>query len=381
VPKLETFEFEALQPLTGWDAGPDPRGESADPSLIDTDKERPKPGRVLKGHCPHAVKFIRQLADKLRFTVNALAAFSTQETREVAKMAAELPGRDRPDEHIATFRTLLAMGPPISEWRVSHVPMFLALGDWYRLGCPVIDLVPDFFQSVAVTDFGDASEEQGVYPFYNYMIRLPENQFIKSRVMFVYQAFRTWDKGMSPDGKHELVAGYRRRISLASPPGVPDASIFTEWNEDASFGRILQESVHKTDKEAPLHDPTTDHARLAMARRIMVNTTLYISSSGGLPPPGQKLLGPDVPVEREHRELPRFRVGRPIKLQPQLREALAGMGTGTGWKLGSRFIVRGHFRNQAVGKGRAERKRIWVAPFWKGPSNITEALQREFVVE
>jgi hypothetical protein len=30
-------------------------------------------------------------------------------------------------------------------------------------------------------------------------------------------------------------------------------------------------------------------------------------------------------------------------------------------------VVRGHWRDQPCGPGRAERRRKWIAPFWKGP--------------
>lgn len=34
----------------------------------------------------------------------------------------------------------------------------------------------------------------------------------------------------------------------------------------------------------------------------------------------------------------------------------------------SRWLVRGHWRNQAHGEGRSDHKRIWIQPFWKGPA-------------
>jgi hypothetical protein len=40
---------------------------------------------------------------------------------------------------------------------------------------------------------------------------------------------------------------------------------------------------------------------------------------------------------------------------------------GTGRKLDVRFLVRGHWRNQPCGKGRRDRKLIFIEPFWKGP--------------
>lgn len=48
--------------------------------------------------------------------------------------------------------------------------------------------------------------------------------------------------------------------------------------------------------------------------------------------------------------------------QDAVREAAKG-------QLTRRFIVRGHWRNQACGVGRAERKMRWIAPFVKGPED------------
>jgi hypothetical protein len=41
--------------------------------------------------------------------------------------------------------------------------------------------------------------------------------------------------------------------------------------------------------------------------------------------------------------------------------------SGSTYKLRTQHIVRGHFRNQACGPKRSERRRIWIVPFWKGP--------------
>jgi len=44
-----------------------------------------------------------------------------------------------------------------------------------------------------------------------------------------------------------------------------------------------------------------------------------------------------------------------------------------------RFRVRGHFRHQACGPGLAERKLIWIAPFWKGPT-YAELIEKGYMV-
>jgi hypothetical protein len=66
-------------------------------------------------------------------------------------------------------------------------------------------------------------------------------------------------------------------------------------------------------------------------------------------------------------------LGGEIKLSPEMRRAaldLAAAGTGdrkSGWKLQLRHVVRGHWRNQAVGPAHADRRMTWIAPYWKGP--------------
>jgi hypothetical protein len=40
------------------------------------------------------------------------------------------------------------------------------------------------------------------------------------------------------------------------------------------------------------------------------------------------------------------------------------------------FVVRGHWRNQACGPGRTERRETWIRPFWKGDSELRVLLRR-----
>lgn len=73
-------------------------------------------------------------------------------------------------------------------------------------------------------------------------------------------------------------------------------------------------------------------------------------------------------------------LGHSIRLSPQAA-ALGKMkrrGARCGYRISSRFIVRGHWRNQACGKDRLDRRRIWIQPYWKGPADATEALERAY---
>lgn len=52
----------------------------------------------------------------------------------------------------------------------------------------------------------------------------------------------------------------------------------------------------------------------------------------------------------------------------------------TGKKIDKRFIVRGHWRQQAFGENMKERRRMWIKPYWKGPE-ISEVVSKPYKVE
>ena len=57
-----------------------------------------------------------------------------------------------------------------------------------------------------------------------------------------------------------------------------------------------------------------------------------------------------------------------IDLRDEVRRICAGEKSERGGHSPTvQFLVRGHWRNQAVGVRHSEHKRIWIEPFWKGP--------------
>lgn len=59
-----------------------------------------------------------------------------------------------------------------------------------------------------------------------------------------------------------------------------------------------------------------------------------------------------------------FDVGTEITVDPRIEEGL--FRNGPGWKLCYRTLVRGHWRNQAHGEGRTQRKLRWIEPHVRG---------------
>jgi hypothetical protein len=115
------------------------------------------------------------------------------------------------------------------------------------------------------------------------------------------------------------------------------------------------------------------------ALRIVRNLVAWIEANG----PGERQ-GGKRPPKKNRKPIPddpnalptptTWVVGREIKLSPDLRQMASEVVLGeskkdkvAGWKVRVRYIVRGHWRMQAHGVGRAERKRMFISPFWRGP--------------
>lgn len=260
-------------------------------------------------------------------------------------------------------------------------PYIVGSAWWADIGYPSISLTHDFQRAVLVTDFGDAGEEPMHMPFPAFVVRLPETLRGEPRAapLFIYPVPTVV----------EGVADFRSyRMTLSPDPGDDDGErqAFTQWDKGMSFTDFLGDRVRSMEQLDVIERQVTtalqseiDPEMTKRARRILGNTLLYINGNGGLPP--SKMTGEDVAVEREHSIAPRFRVGRPIKLGPQIKEAVrVGLGGGASWKLLSRFMVRGFFRNQPYGPQHSLRRRQWIEPYWKGPETVTEALERTFEV-
>jgi hypothetical protein len=117
-----------------------------------------------------------------------------------------------------------------------------------------------------------------------------------------------------------------------------------------------------------------DKITLDYSLRIIRNLVAWLDSTGGMakqthstrPPqprgtpkdpsvPTVWLIGNEVKIPREVvRMAPEIALGRSKHPAP-------------GWQVRTRFVVRGHWRNQAHGEGRQMRTKKWISPHWRGP--------------
>jgi len=155
------------------------------------------------------------------------------------------------------------------------------------------------------------------------------------------------------DGK--TVWGYE---ALSKSVGLFNTRIYPEGFAD--------EIGVEDDKWEPLSELTTADERTSLLiRRLIGNICIAISD-------------PDNVIKRpSHRHVAKkrkarlpttrvYRVGRPITLdvRQHIQDWVEGKKRG---RITVQFLVRGHWRKQACGPKLAERKLIWIEPFWKGP--------------
>jgi hypothetical protein len=75
-----------------------------------------------------------------------------------------------------------------------------------------------------------------------------------------------------------------------------------------------------------------------------------------------------------------FAVGSDVTISPEMKELVANDGTGARTQA-YRTLVRGHWRNQAHGPGRALRKRRWIEPHIRGADLPTPVVGHKYDVK
>jgi len=124
--------------------------------------------------------------------------------------------------------------------------------------------------------------------------------------------------------------------------------------------------VFPESEELDSRDPKT----LLLLTRLALNACLAMSDPSNVKQVG-KHGNAKVGGGRAKQESPSFRtfkVGKPIELdvRPALQAYLDGSRKASPTV---QFLVRGHWRNQAMGPQHSMHRMTWIAPYWKGPED------------
>jgi len=267
---------------------------------------------------------------------------------------------------------------------------------WHRLGMPTFRLTHSLAAALLLTDPSGLDPHEIRFPFDAFVLALPkpqgpiqylasrndgsEDQLIDAEYVAVHAYSNTVkpytddfaayvrDHYRTPDDVLDRFRAYptHDNVSLYMQSEVPWAACmwrhsYAPWNDDAAMKNWLYDFTDHPQKD--------DQAASRAMVRLVTNFAVYLSGltqRGTWTPPHRRKSG-------KWSDKMTWTLGQEIKLARELRDAARfGAGTTTKARLSARFVVRGHWRNQAHGPKQALRRRQWVAPYWKGPTDANQ---------
>jgi hypothetical protein len=262
----------------------------------------------------------------------------------------------------------ISRGLPFAHYKhVVGSSLNVQLGHWHlawaRHGYNILDLSADFTSAMLLTDPSELDISSVRMPFAGILLYLPDGfavgaeggSYTKIHVVEVSAACRTLETETEIEA--EVEADTALQIYATDGVRALDTIIARRGLTWGALDELPDEATEDADRQA----------RQTICR-VVLGALAYCSAVSGTLErrEGTRRKSP----RRESPESPTtWEVGRTIKLDPNLvRSARAGARE-VALRLRYRHIVRGHYRDQAHGPGRVERKRIWIAPFWKGPED------------
>lgn len=235
----------------------------------------------------------------------------------------------------------------------NEVPWLLA---WARDGYNVFDLSPDFVAAMLLTDPTAIDLPSLKLPFRGTLFMIPDQfaigaentSYTKIHVVETDDS-RAFDPSAPKDGeKRPAIAIYATDGTRILFTIVPRAEL--SW---ASLEELPDEVQFDADKEAR-----------KTIQRVVLGALAYATAV-------DRAITERFPTPKKRREQPsiaHWTIGRTIKIDPELVRIARGGAREIAFRIKSRFIVRGHYRNQAHGPERSLRTSKWIMPFWKGPA-------------
>ena len=257
---------------------------------------------------------------------------------------------------------------------------------WLSFGMPVLKPTPDLWASLVLTDPSNVNPSEVKQPFPTFFVALPPKTFYSKNgdgmdeeltfvmintISTIHNEVRT---DVLLEDALKLPHYYLTNIMMCGPTVFLIDSLPTLGKSDLSMGQWLNTNQEKTMWIDIDQDDRDLHIRLTF-RRLLVNLCLYIVERGK--GTREKSYTTKSSKRRKNGKPKKMKaatwiIGREVKMGKDIIEAAkdwidAKKGNKVRWKIKRRSVTRGHWRNQVCGPKRAERKRIWIEPFWRGP--------------
>ena len=254
---------------------------------------------------------------------------------------------------------------------------------WAANGFPIFAPTESLSAALVLTDPGAVTAEAFRLPFDSFCIELPwprspfaiddaEGNPVKIRWINVsrVEAGEKDPVGWRISSSTMLVIRLMAETGLSCYETIPAPSTgpLTPWLAKDYGDR--EEAPDDLPKEA-LTLARRDRLAVRGARAFVTNLCLYVASLPATGTPPRTSSGRNRKADASIATPTRWVLGREIKLGAELREAARSFAERgerkRPWKLEARFVVRGHWRNQACGPKHSEHRPRWIEPYWKGP--------------
>lgn len=239
---------------------------------------------------------------------------------------------------------------------------------WAGCGGNQFVITPDLAASLALTEVPEIAPDEAPLPYEVFVLSLPPG---------VVPFFLPGENG---EVRQEWADTIKIETSSRSDKTKPLEFLWViNWGP-LEIRRVMTADFSWRDLGAYADDEALvphDEVALNASRGLVRNFLMWLHAEGGVKAHKPEAVPLKLAEKRKRggESWPRQWVfGKEVKIAPELRRAAAEAALGRshseipGWKVRARFTVRGHWRNQVHGPGRALRRRQWIAPFWKGPS-------------
>lgn len=333
----------------------------------------------------------------------------------------------------AATRNMMAIGPQLLKDWSAHC---MWAGLWTAWGCPTISPTPDILAKALLTDSSDVPAEEVKFPFPAFLLKTPGglltisgsvNTDVRYPCDYIDVAsFSLTEVEIANEGNEKASLHAVRAIadslavrrdmgtldkdlkkkvgelmdkaeaeetregiyfSMDNDIANGDAANLYRWSykePGATVGDVFSEKTGVSKGALEFAGP--DEESLAAGGMMVANLSLYILHGvATLREKTSRKMQRRARSKRKGKQMAKeYRLDSTVKLPKHLinaaRDVAHGIVSPERYKVSHRFTVRGHWKMQPCGPGRKGRKRIFVEPYWKGPTTA-EAIQRIYEVE
>ena len=234
-----------------------------------------------------------------------------------------------------------------------EAPWMLA---WARAGYNVFDLSPDFVAAMLLTDPKEIDLPSLKLPFGGMLFMIPD-QFAKGAEGTSYtkiHVVETDDSRTFEGGPPSEDGTKRPAIVVYATDGMRILSTIAPRDELswAALEELPDEVTLDADKEAR-----------KTIQRVVFGAIAYATAV-------ERAITERFPAPKKAREkqaIKHWTIGREIKIEPELVRIARSGAREIAFHIKNRFMVIGHYRNQAHGPNHSLRTSKWIKPYWKGP--------------